>query len=132
MRKLRRLVTVIWATALTVAVLVSASELVCLTEKDAGRTVALKTGDTLDVALAANPTTGYNWCVMEMNSSVLKQAGEPAFKQDSPGRIGSGGRMTFKFQALAVGQTAVKIVYKRPWEKKELPAKTFDINVTVK
>ena len=130
--KTHRWLAVVSALAVAAGAAAFAGEAVCLTEKDAGRKVALKVGDTLEVTLAANPTTGYNWFVEKMKSGALKQEGEPAFKPDAPGRIGAGGKMTFKFQAVAAGETALKFGYKRPWEKKEPPAKTFEVNVTVK
>jgi hypothetical protein len=34
---------------------------ISLTETDAGRTIAMKKGDTLLVTLEGNPSTGYNW-----------------------------------------------------------------------
>jgi predicted secreted protein len=54
-----------------------------LTEADAGKSVDLAPGDTLEIALAGNPTTGYNWEVESVDSAILRQVGEPQFEADS-------------------------------------------------
>ena len=130
--KTHRWLAVVSALAVAAGAAAFAGETVCLTDKDAGRQVSLKVGDTLEVSLAANPTTGYNWFQAETRFRVLKPDGEPVFKPEAPDRMGAGGRMTFKFRAVAAGETALKLYYKRPWEKKEPPDKTFKVTVTVK
>jgi inhibitor of cysteine peptidase len=101
-----------------------------LSEEDAGSTVELRVGDTLEVVLDGNPTTGFLWETAAVDASVLKQLGEPEFEPDTA-LIGSGGKFTFRFEAAASGQTLLKLVYHRPWEKDIPPEKTFEVNVTV-
>jgi hypothetical protein len=49
----------------------NASATICLEKKDDGSRVNLEPGDTLVIALDANPTTGYGWNVVrEMGSSL--------------------------------------------------------------
>jgi inhibitor of cysteine peptidase len=132
MMKTHRWLAVLWALGLAACDSTLSGETVCLTDKDAGRQVSLKVGDTMEVTLVANATTGYNWFLETMKAGVLKQEGEPSYKCDAPERVGAGGRMTFKFRAAAAGETALKFGYKRPWEKNEPPAKTFEVKVSVK
>jgi inhibitor of cysteine peptidase len=97
---------------------------------DAGKTVTLKVGETLEVALEGNPTTGYQWEAESLDTSVLKQVGEAAFTPASTA-IGSGGQTTLRFEATASGQTTLKLIYHRSWETGVAPLKTFEVPVQV-
>ena len=101
-----------------------------LTEKDAGSTVDMKVGDTLQVMLEGNPTTGYDWEMASGDEAVLEQLGASTFKADSD-LVGAGGQVTLRFKAVAAGQTTLQLVYHRPWETDEPPAETFEVTVIV-
>jgi inhibitor of cysteine peptidase len=101
-----------------------------LHEGDAGSTVNLRAGDTMEVVLEGNPTTGFSWETAALDASVLKQLGEPEFKPDTS-LIGAGGKFTFRFEAVAPGQTLLQLVYHRPWETNVPPEKTFEMTVVV-
>jgi inhibitor of cysteine peptidase len=103
---------------------------VTLTEEDAGSTVELRVGDTMEVVLDGNPTTGFSWETAAIDESVLKQLGETGFEPHSS-LIGSGGKFTFRFQAVASGQTLLRLVYHRSWETEVPPEKTFQVTVVV-
>ena len=102
-----------------------------LSEQDNGGTVTLEVGQQLDISLVANPTTGYQWEIAEGDSAVLKQVGEPVYTTDSTAP-GSGGTMTFHFVAATPGQTTLKLIYHRTFEKDTPPLKTFEITAVVK
>jgi inhibitor of cysteine peptidase len=95
-----------------------------LREHDAGRTIDLRQGDRLEVALPGNPTTGYMWERAGGDDAVLRLAGEPAFQPDS-GALGSGGVVTLVFEASNAGQTTLTLVYRRAFEPNVPPLKTF-------
>jgi predicted secreted protein len=65
-----------------------------------------------------------------VNRRVLAPVGEPGYWASSPA-IGSDGVFAFEFEAAAAGRTALRLVYRRPWEKGRRPAQTFKVNVTV-
>jgi inhibitor of cysteine peptidase len=100
-----------------------------LSEEDAGSTVELRMGDTIEVVLDGNPTTGFLWETAAVDASVLKQLGEPGFEPYT-NLIGSGGKFTFRFEAVASGQTLLRLIYHRPWEKDVPPERTFEVTVT--
>lgn len=102
-----------------------------VTDKEAGGSVEVAKGGTLEVTLEGNPTTGYNWEVESVDDKILKQEGEPEFNAESDA-MGAGGMVTLKFKAEEAGKTDLKLVYHRSWEKDEDPAKTFEVSVTVK
>lgn len=97
---------------------------------DAGKTVSLAVGDTLEVTLEGNPSTGYSWETVSLDTSILKQVGEPAFTPSST-MVGASGQVTLRFEAAGSGQTTLHLVYHRSWEAGVAPLKTFDVTVQV-
>jgi inhibitor of cysteine peptidase len=101
-----------------------------LTEADAGRTIELRAGDRLSISLGGNPTTGYSWGLAAVDERVLAPLGTPGYRASSGG-VGAGGVFAFEFEAVAVGRTALRLDYRRPWEKRRRPAQTFKVNIKV-
>jgi inhibitor of cysteine peptidase len=101
-----------------------------LTNKDAGSTVVMKVGDTLEVALEGNPTTGYTWEVAPDSGALLSPRGEMQFKPDSS-LIGAGGIVTLYFAAVQPGEGSLRLIYHRTFEPTVAPLKIFEINVLV-
>lgn len=69
--------------------------------------IILAVGDTLDLSLGENPSTGYRWQlrsslndVLELTSASFETGGE---------QPGAGGRRTFSFRALAAGDVRVEL-----------------------
>jgi inhibitor of cysteine peptidase len=98
---------------------------------DDGGQVALAPRQVLAVELESNPTTGYGWEAVDLDTAVLRQVGEADYRPES-NLVGGGGVETFHFQAVGAGQTTVKLVYRRPWEQGVAPLKTFTVEVTVR
>ena len=100
-----------------------------LTERDAGRNISLRAGQTLEVLLAGNPTTGFRWEVAEVDPAVLRQQGDPVYTPSSF-LIGASGTFLFRF-ASAPGRTTLRLVYRRSWETGLPPTQTFQVTVVV-
>lgn len=109
-----------------------------LSEKDAGRTVELHTGDTLKVTMVEKPSTGYRWEVASGDTAILKQVGGREFRYHIISELisiigvvgGDSGEATFHFEASASGQTVLKLVLQRP--RNIRPVQTFEVTVVVK
>jgi len=69
--------------------------------------------------------------VASPDKGMLKQVGEAEFEPDRKAR-GSGGNILLRFEAVKVGKTMLKLIYRRPFEKNKRPTKTFEVKVTVK
>ncbi len=93
-----------------------------------GEAVAIKIGDTLEVVLQGNPTTGYEWTTASVDSSILAPT-DSKFTPESDA-TGAGGEYVFKYVGNSVGTTPLRLVYQRSWEGR--PAQTFTVTVTVK
>ncbi|PWB76193.1 MAG: hypothetical protein C3F07_03905 [Anaerolineales bacterium] len=109
----------------------SSANTITLSEQDAGKTVELKTGDTLVVSLEGNPTTGFNWIPAAQDPMLLEQAGDAEFIPAND-QLGSPGKILLKFNATTKGQTNLHLDYKRSFEENVSPEKTFDVTVIVK
>jgi inhibitor of cysteine peptidase len=84
-----------------------------LRRADSGARVAIRTGDTVDVRLPENPTTGYRWHA-EIDSTALRQVGDQYEGPTSP--RGASGARVLTFEALRPGQTLLRLVNRRSWE----------------
>lgn len=97
---------------------------------DNGRRIDLNEGQALVITLEANPTAGYAWETVEANEKILQQRGDIEFEPGS-GLLGAAGKQILRFEAVSAGQTTLKLIYHRPWEKGVEPAGTFSIQVVV-
>jgi inhibitor of cysteine peptidase len=104
---------------------------VTLTDADAGKTIELQKGNLLVVTLDGNITTGFNWEMVPQTPAVLQQQGEPEATPDSSA-LGSGGKISLKFQAVQTGQASLTLIYHRSFEKDVPPEKTFEVTIVVK
>jgi inhibitor of cysteine peptidase len=104
---------------------------VYLTATDNSRTIALVKGQRVAISLDANPTTGYHWELAECDSSILAPQGEPTYTASRTPSIGSGGQTSWRFRAMAKGKTELRLVYRRSWEDKSEPGRTFAATVVV-
>ena len=92
--------------------------------------VGIEIGDTLEVKLPANPSTGYTWEVGFYNQSVLKPYGEPEFLNTSS-NLGAEETQLMHFEAIGEGETELVLVYRRPFESESMDQETFQVNVVV-
>ena len=103
-------------------------------EADQGKTFTAKVGQTIEIALVGNPTTGYSWtaALEAKDAALLEQVGEPAYMQDPvEGEIvGAGGTYTFTFKAIAEGEATLTLVYARAWES-VAPLHTYQVTVVI-
>jgi inhibitor of cysteine peptidase len=103
-----------------------------LNQKHITRDLTLKVGDTLQVSLGSNPSTGFGWIpqMQITNSAVLAQTGHEVLAS-SADRTGASAREVWALQAIAPGSTTLSTSYGRPWPGGEKDAWTFVAQVTV-
>lgn len=121
-------------------------------ESYSGRTVKLLTGETLEIALAENPTTGYRWSLISPAAKALINATPPEsapetaketpnsacrFVSDSyeagrAGVAGQGGIHRWQFRAIEAGACSIALEYRRSWEQAKVPERTFRIQVEIR
>ena len=101
-----------------------------LTGDDAGTTVKVRNGDTFQVKLDGNPTTGYSWEPENLDTSILEQQGDWDFDPESSA-VGAGGTVTTTFKAVGAGTTTLRLIYHRPFEQVVAPLETWEVTVEV-
>ena len=102
------------------------------TQADNGRQITLQPGEVMTITLESNLTTGYGWQVLKIDDAVLVQVGDPTYVQSpgSTGLVGAGGTESFRFKAVASGETSLELGYMRPWESVP-PIETYSVQVVV-
>ena len=108
----------------------SAGNPIQLYQIDNGRAIKIESGDTLEIVLDANPTTGYQWKALPWDAEVIEQIDKSVYQSRSKA-MGSGGELTFYFKALSTGQTPLKFIYFRAFEKDVPPVKSFKVTIVV-
>jgi len=99
--------------------------------------IDLAVGETFELALCSNATTGYQWdeAAEISNPAVIEEAGmvyeEPASSGSSP-LVGAPGIQTWTFKAAAVGTAEISLSYNQPWQGGEQGAWTYTLQVTVR
>lgn len=96
--------------------------------QDAGKLVTLDELSVLRVALEGQPSTGYVWQLESVDGAVLKQVEE---RVEGSGNIGGIDQQVFKLVGVGQGTTTLRFVNRRPWEKPDSAAKSFEIQVNV-
>jgi inhibitor of cysteine peptidase len=101
-----------------------------LTELDDGRTIEATVGDTIELRLPENATTGYRWAFDGLDGHVVR-AGEGELI-GKPAKVGSGGDVRWRLTALTAATTEVKLKLWRRWEGDRSIQKRFAIRLTIK
>ncbi len=106
----------------------SLPQTIALGSAQAGSTVTAQVGDTLELRLPGNPTTGYTWSVAGVDPAVLQVQGAPEFQAESTA-LGASGVFLFRFQIASVGRTPLTLIYSRPFEPDTPPQQTYEVTV---
>jgi len=100
-----------------------------LDESSSGEVVVIVEGQSLELSLASNPSTGFSWQYFpEPDNSILKETGHE-FRGES-NLPGAGGREYWTFQAAGTGSATLSLAYMRPWESR-MPEKIFKLDIRV-
>jgi inhibitor of cysteine peptidase len=126
-----RKIAILACAAAVVCSLVAAGTVRQLVALDNGKTFAFKVGETFEVVLEQNPSTGYTWQMDSVPTGILKQVGEPTFVPKDPKLLGSPGKVTFRFQTVAEGQGVLKMILHRKVETNVPPDRRFQVTLSV-
>jgi predicted secreted protein len=109
---------------------------IVLTVADNGKTVIASPGTSIIVRLADNAgSTGYKWSFLTTGKPVVRLQSTkyfaPTFAPGSHPRVGAPGVIEFTFVAQHSGDSPLKFVLRRPWEKGVPPAQRFGVVIHV-
>ncbi len=103
-----------------------------LTDANNGQATTIHVGGRLVIELEANPTTGYTWEVLNLDTSLLVQSGEIEYRSSSLNPMpGQGGTQILRFQAVHPGTTTLQLIYHRPFETNTPPLQTYNLPLTI-
>lgn len=101
-----------------------------LSRSDDGGSIELSVGETLDVRLPENATTGYRWTVGQCDGDVLRLDESSASYPSA--EAGSAGVAQFAFRAMQPGVTELVLEERRSWEVGRPAARSFTVRVLVR
>jgi inhibitor of cysteine peptidase len=95
--------------------------------------ISVTTGETFDIKLTSNKSTGYSWSVTieEPNPpGVVTELGSD-YQAPQAGKLGASGSEIWHFSAAESGFVKLVFRYSQPWDTEKEPAKTITFNVNV-
>jgi predicted secreted protein len=99
-----------------------------LDETAAGRPIAAKVGQRLEITLPENRTTGYRWKVVDTCQSILRPEEDQLIAPAES--LGAGSHRVWVFTAYAEGYCEMRLEYVRPWES-TVVGKVLNFPITV-
>jgi len=103
-----------------------------LSNKDNGQNIEYLANMRFNLNLEGNPSTGYNWKILAMDSSKIEYLGHSDYVYIEPIKPGSSGRCTYEFKTKGKGNSILKLGYLREWEKGIPPIDSFKVNINIK
>ena len=102
-----------------------------LSEADADETVDVDVGETIEIALPENPTTGHRWQVDAIDPSLCAIVADERHAPQRP-QPGAGGTHVWRLKALRAGRCHIALAYRRAWETAEPAARNFKLTLRAK
>ena len=109
---------------------IAAAQTKVFTDADKGGTVHLKVGESIEVRLGSNPSTGFMWYVHKTSTPILKLTHQTQTEPTEPG-VGRPIFQVFKFEAKRAGDGILLLHYVRSWEPPAADEPQFNLRVVV-
>ena len=104
-------------------------DVIALTKSDHGSAITVHKGDTIQLSLEGNPTTGYTWEWVPDGADFLKMPGEPEYSSEGE-MLGAAGKYTFTFDVTETGSGELHLIYHRTFEPDVPPLEEFSVTIT--
>lgn len=103
--------------------------MLALGEADAGKTIELAAGETIEIRLPENASAGYRWTLAPLPGCELL-----AEERDAPEKLvpGAPGAHLWRLKATRAGDCPLTIAYRRAWQRQAPPQRTFTITLRVR
>lgn len=97
---------------------------------DPTQLLTVPAGETFDLVVPSNPSTGYHWNILPELDTNLVEFVEQNYFAEQPATVGSGGVDVWTFRAVSAGDTTVVLGYYPPGNETD-PEEvvTFSIHV---
>jgi len=97
-------------------------------ESSDGNTIDLKIGETLELRLPENRTTGFKWALESSDEGGWSLVSDDFEAGSQPGQPGS---QRWSFRGERAGSESIKLSYRRGWEEKGTAERTFTLRIRV-
>ncbi len=87
---------------------------------------SVKGGETIGVSLETNSSTGFQWEIRQLDSSVLRPVGQAAVSPKT-NLLGAPEKETLRVQALKDASASLTLSYRRPWAGDVQPTRRLSI-----
>ena len=91
--------------------------------------VLVREGEEFEIGLTSTPSTGYVWDWVACPAEIESVPSKDARPVDDTRSVGGSGTQVFRFRATATGAYTIVFVLKRPWEKRSIGKRVFQIDV---
>ncbi len=105
---------------------------ILITPLDHGSTCVANQGDVILIRLEENITTGYQWDIAMIDSSMFELLDSDYSSSQGEGLLGSPGTRTFRFRAKSPGSERIQLRLRRSWEPIDAAVEHFEVNIQVK
>ncbi|MCQ4345873.1 protease inhibitor I42 family protein [Pseudomonas stutzeri] len=93
----------------------------------------LHSGQTLNLRLPSNPSTGLRWELRDAGAPALRLLGPEVYTTpEDAGVVGSAGVSTWRFRAETRGEGRLALDYRRPWENGVAAERSFECRFRVR
>jgi predicted secreted protein len=90
------------------------TESIVLEPTDHTQLIVVRAGETFDLVVPSNPSTGYHWDIIPELDANLVEFAEQNYFADQPVAPGSGGMEVWTFRAVNPGDTTIVLGYYSP------------------
>ena len=104
--------------------------MLALTEADSDKTIDVAAGDTVEIQLPENTTTGYRWTLETIDKSFCEVIADERYGPDKV-ILGASGTHVWRLKAKHAGNCRIEIAYRRAWQRDTPPARTFKLGLRV-
>ncbi len=99
-------------------------------EKDTA--IRVSTGDTFEIHLSSNPTTGFEWWIRtDLPRPPAELVGQFFAGDEGESMVGAGGEEIWVFRGGEAGTGRIVFDYLRPWETGVQPARSMEFTIRV-
>lgn len=102
-----------------------------ISQKDNGEKFALYLGETAEISLSENPTTGYIWEEESSDSNILQVTSSFIKPSKKKQELGQGGIRKIVVTPKKLGTAQVTAYLKRTWEPDEVAHQQFVVTLVV-
>ncbi|HVN56198.1 MAG TPA: protease inhibitor I42 family protein [Anaerolineaceae bacterium] len=88
---------------------------ISIDQSENGETVPARVGDTIQVRLPENPSTGYLWKLASEVEPALRLISSD-YTSPQTSAPGARGTRVYLFKAVQPGEAVIELEHKRPWE----------------